>query len=63
MRNKLKEVLKSEKGNGILAFIVVISVTAIIGISIIPSFRQVLGNRMSKTIEYYNGTDTITKVD
>jgi hypothetical protein len=55
--------MKNKNGNGILAFIVVISAIAIIGLAILPPLQEALTNRAELTIDYYNGTDTITELE
>ena len=55
--------LKNRKGTAILELLIVVLVVSMIGIKIIPDFNRALSNRTEKTIENYNGTDTITEFD
>ena len=57
------KILKSEKGSGIMEFIVVIAVVAILAVSIFPDLTDALNNRIDATINSYNGTDTITIIE
>ena len=60
---KMLKYLKCKKGEAILSFIVIVSVVAIIGAVIIPPFGEAIGNRVDRTIDNYNGTDTIITYD
>ncbi|KXG73727.1 hypothetical protein [Thermotalea metallivorans] len=55
--------LKNNKGDSILGWIVVLAAVAIIGASIISAINTSLDNRKQITIEYFNGTDTITEFE
>ncbi len=55
--------LKCNKGSAIAEYIVIIIVVSIIGASIIPSLNIAVKERQEKTVEFYNGTDTITEVE
>lgn len=60
---KLKKYLKQNKGTAIIEYIVIAVVASLLAIAIIPSLNEAVENRQEKTIEYYNGTDTITELD
>ena len=62
-RLKLKKYLKQNKGTAIIEYIVIAVVASLLAIAIIPSLNEAVENRQEKTIEYYNGTDTITELD
>jgi len=55
--------LKCRRGEAILSFIVIVAVVAILGAIILPPFGEAIGNRVDKTIDNYNGTDTIMTYD
>lgn len=55
----IKKILKDKKGDGILSFIVVLSITALLAVTILPPLQKALGNRMESTVESFNGADTI----
>ena len=60
---KLKKYLKQNKGTAIIEYIVIAVVASLLAIAIIPSLNEAVENRQEKTVEYYNGTDTITELD
>lgn len=55
--------LRNKKGNGILSFIVILAVMAILAIAILPPLGKAIGNRIESTVDSYNGTDTITELE
>lgn len=59
----IKKQLNCKKGTAIIEFIVVAVVVSLIAITIIPDMNNAFQNRQEQTIEYYNGTDTITELD
>lgn len=60
---KMLKYLKCRRGEAILSFIVIVAVVAILGAIILPPFGEAIGNRVDKTIDNYNGTDTIVTYD
>lgn len=57
------KILKNKKGNGILTFIIIIAVTAILAVTVLPPLNDAIENRIESTVDNFNGTDTITELD
>jgi Tfp pilus assembly protein PilE len=63
MRISSKIIIKNKKGSGILSFLVVVAVMAILAIAILPPLSEAISNRIEATANSYNGTDTITELE
>jgi len=55
--------LRNNRGDSLLGWVVVIATVSVIVATIIPEINTAIEHRKNATVEYFNGTDTITEFD